>query len=343
MRMFGRMLFVGLSTNDKQVIQKLIKKWYVGGLILYSRNYKTYEEMLELINYIHKTAQEAGYIILIGIDQEGYRVNRLPKEINNLKSPYAFHKNLDDIKKHGEILASILAKSHIHVNLAPVLDIKRFKNEHPIGDRCFGSDDKTVTRNTLAYIQEFKDKKVVCAVKHFPGHGATKINSHLIVPIIWNVKKLWQEDLIPFQKAIEQGIDMLMIGHFIIPKFSFWPTSINSGVVKLLREELHYQNIIMTDDLLMGPFKLVNKAFLIKSAINHGINMITIKYYEGLFGDLQKLEKQKNKLKETNINYSISLVDRLINKYQIDNSLVNNTLDISKINAEITNLNKHAK
>ena len=87
----------------------------------------------------------------------------------------------------------------------------------------------------------------------------------------------------------------------------------------------------------------MNKAFLIKSAINHGINMITIKYYEGLFGDLQKLEKQKNKLKETNINYSISLIDQLINKYQIDNSLVNNTLDISKINAEITNLNKHAK
>ena len=337
--MFERMLFVGLNTTDKNIIKKLIKEYHVGGVILYSKNYHNYQEMVRLINQIHTWAQEENYIVLIGIDEEGYRVNRLPKEFANLKSPFAFRHNLNSITEHASIIAHILAKSTIHVNFAPVLDIKRFPDNHAIGDRCFGASAKEVIQNTLPYIEEFKKKNVVPVIKHFPGHGATKTNSHYLIPVIWRTKRLFEEDILPFTKAIDKRIDAVMIGHFIIPQFSLLkPTSISLKTVKYLRNNLNYSNIIMTDDLLMGPLKLANKAKLIKTAINNGINMVMIKYYDNLFFDIDKLRKCQT-LNKTNITSSIQLIDNLIIKYHITNDLVSDSLNIDEINRRINKLN----
>ena len=130
-----------------------------------------------------------------------------------------------------------------------------------------------------------------------------------------------------------------MIGHFIIPQFSLLkPTSISAKTVKYLRNNLHYSNIIMTDDLMMGPLKLANKAKLIKTAINSGINMIMIKYYDNLFWDIDKLRKCRSLNKE-NITSSIKLIDDLIIKYHITNDLVSDTLNIDEINRRINKLN----
>lgn len=341
--MFERMLFVGLNTTDKNIIKKLIKEYHVGGVILYSKNYHNYQEMVRLINQIHTWAQEENYIVLIGIDEEGYRVNRLPKEFANLKSPFAFRHNLNSITEHASIIAHILAKSTIHVNFAPVLDIKRFPDNHAIGDRCFGASAKEVIQNTLPYIEEFKKKNVVPVIKHFPGHGATKTNSHYLIPVIWRTKRLFEEDILPFTKAIDKRIDAVMIGHFIIPQFSLLkPTSISAKTVKYLRNNLHYSNIIMTDDLMMGPLKLANKAKLIKTAINNGINMVMIKYYDNLFFDIDKLRKCQT-LNKTNITSSIQLIDNLIIKYHITNDLVSDSLNIDEINRRINKLNNSIK
>lgn len=341
--MFEKMLFVGLNTTDKNIIKKLIKEYHVGGVILYSKNYHNYQEMICLINQIHTWAEEEHYTLLIGIDEEGYRVNRLPKEFVNLKSPFAFRHDLNSIKKHASIIAHILAKSTIHVNFAPVLDIKRFPDNHAIGDRCFGASASEVIQNTLPYIEEFKKENVIPVIKHFPGHGATKTNSHYLIPVIWRTKRLFEEDILPFTKAIDRRIDALMIGHFIIPKFSLLkPTSISAKTVKYLRNNLHYSNIIMTDDLLMGPLKLANKAKLIKTAINSGINMIMIKYYDNLFWDIDKLRKCKSLNKE-NITSSIKLIDDLILKYHISNQLIQEPLNVLKINEQIKKLNNSIK
>ena len=343
--MFGRMLFVGLSTNDRNNIKKLILECHVGGLTLYSRNYRNYEEMLELINYIHSLSEKAGYTILVGIDEEGYRVNRLPKEIVNLKSPYSLHHDLELVKKHGEIIATILSKSNININFAPVLDIKRFPDDHPIGDRCFGDDASSVIKNTIPYIKEFQDKNVIPVVKHFPGHGATKINSHYFIPVIWNSKKLIQEDILPFKEAIHNGCDAIMVGHFLIPKVTFLtPTSFSGQTVEFLRNKLDFQKLIVTDDICMGLLRLLNKSKIVRKAINRGFNMIMVKYYDSFFKDYEKLQKYftQNKLNQDHINQSIKLIDSIIKKYHIANKPFSNTLDINKINKEIINLNKYA-
>lgn len=338
--MIGRMLFVGLNTKSRDVIQRLIQECHVGGVVLYSKNYQTYQEMIDLIRFIHGLAEKEHYSILIGIDQEGYRVNRLPKEIKNLKSPYAFHEDLNRIKKHGEIIATILADANINVNFAPVLDIKRFADHHPIGDRSFGSDAASIIKNTIPYIQEFQKRNVIPVVKHFPGHGATKINSHYFLPVIWNKKRLFLEDVLPFQEAIEYGVDMVMVGHFLIPKFSlFTPTTLSMKTIHYLREDLHFQGIIMTDDLAMGLLKLFNKKRLIKKAIHAGFNMIMIKYYEGFFADFKKLD-MKRKIDLEQIQYSLDLIDKIIKKYHVTNQDPSASLDLSSINQEIEDLNQ---
>ena len=344
--MLGRMLFVGLNTNDPKIIEKLILECKVGGITLYSRNYQTYEEMIKLINMIHSLADRAGYTILIGIDQEGYRVNRLPKEILNLKSPFSFHQDFECIKKHGKIIATILSRSNINVNFAPVLDIKRFSAHHPIGDRSFGSDAKTVIQNAIPYMKEFMEQDVIPVVKHFPGHGATKINTHYFLPVIFNFKKLRKEDLLPFKEAILAGAETIMVGHFLIPKFSFFtPSSFNKKTVSFLREELHFQKLIVTDDIQMGLLKFFNKGKIIKKAINGGFNLILIKYYDQFFKDFKKLQQEleHHKLNQENVLKSNQMLDELIKKYHITNKIVTPSLDIEKINEEIRELNKQAK
>lgn len=342
--MFGRMLFVGLRLNDKNIIKRLILECHVGGIILYARNYQNYQEMVKLVNYIHELANEAGYIVFVGIDQEGGRVNRLPKDFKNLKSPYAFCHSVLDIKNHALILATILAETNIKINFAPVLDIKRFDENHAIGDRCFGEDANTVIKNTIPYIKEFEKRQVIPVVKHFPGHGATKANSHYFFPVIWNTKKILEEDILPFKEAIDNHIDVIMVGHFIIPKFSyFFPTSLSRHTTQYLRNDLKYSNLIMTDDLFMGVFKFLPKRFLMRKAINSGMNMIMIKYYDNFFKDFRYLERNQKKLKEENIQHSIKLIEQLIKKYHVTNKRIENHLDIAKINKEIERLNEHAK
>ena len=277
--MIGRMLFVGLSTSDRNIIKKLVLDCHVGGLTLYSRNYRNYEEMLELINYIHGLAEEAGYTILVGIDQEGYRVNRLPKEIVNLKSPYSFHHDLELIKKHGEIIATILSKSNININFAPVLDIKRFSDNHPIGDRCFGDDASSVIKNTIPYIKEFQNKKVIPVVKHFPGHGDTTEDSHKTLPIINKSKdELLDLELIPFINAIENGADVIMVGHLAVPQITGnnTPASLSKKIINdLLREELGFNGLVITDALNMDALtEEYTEEEIYINAINAGVDIL---------------------------------------------------------------------
>lgn len=343
--MLGNILFVGLNTTDKQVISKLIKECHVGGITLYGRLYKNYEEMLSIINYIKRLSREENYNVLIGIDQEGYRVNRLPKDFLNIKSPYSMRNDPTNFKESADIVGTILNGMGIHVNFAPVLDIKRFSDNHAIGDRAFGDNPETIIKNTDAYIEALKKKQVIPVVKHFPGHGATNVNTHYFLPIILDTDTLFKEDLIPFKNAINKGIDVVMVGHFLIKNFSlFKPASISDKIVNLLRNDLKYDKLIMTDDLTMGMLRFLDKARMIKTAINSGFNIIMIKYSDNFFKDYKKLVNyyNKNKINHDNINHSIKLINDLKQKYSINDEPVKNVLDINKINERITKLNNNA-
>ena len=167
----AQMLIVDL---DKKEITKstfnLIKEKKIGGVVLYKKNYRNYREMLNLVNKLKDANKENSIPLFISIDQEGGRVNRIPNEIHNIKRAYSIAKtgNTEALQKSGELIGEILSKTGVNVNYAPVLDIKRFPDEHSIGDRCYGNNKDDVAKNGIEIMKELKKHQVLPVVKHFP-------------------------------------------------------------------------------------------------------------------------------------------------------------------------------
>lgn len=138
---------IGMDTNYvTERIKTMITQYKVGGVILYRKNFNTYQEMLALIRQLKELNKENKIPLWIAVDQEGGRVNRMPKEILNLPSAnqIANKTTLKEIEKSAEIIGKMLKQSGYNLNFAPVLDIKRFGNNHAIGDRCYGEKKENV-------------------------------------------------------------------------------------------------------------------------------------------------------------------------------------------------------
>ena len=212
----GQMLIVGLESNKKEEIEKLIKKLNVGGVVIYRKNYQNYKEMINFVNLIKETNQENKVPIIISVDQEGGRVNRMPDEILNLKSAtkIAKAKNVNTVKMSGNIIGQMLNETGISMDYAPILDIKRFGEGQAIGDRCYGENKEDVEKYAIEVMKQLQENHVIPVVKHFPGHGLTKKDSHFRIPKIEEkIEVLEKEDMHPFEVAIENGADAIMVGH----------------------------------------------------------------------------------------------------------------------------------
>lgn len=190
----GQMVMIGLDTNyitDR--IKNMIQNYKIGGVILYRKDFSTYQDMLKLIKELKEFNQNNKIPLFIAIDQEGGRVNRMPKEIKNLPSAnlVATIGRQELVSESANIIGELLYKSGINLNFAPVLDIKRFNDRTAIGDRSYGTDKDIVTESGIKAMKELQKNKIVSVIKHFPGHGATKQDSHHFLPIInKSMKKL---------------------------------------------------------------------------------------------------------------------------------------------------------
>ena len=145
------------------------------------------EELINLINHIKELNRKNNVPMFIAIDQEGGRVNRLPNELENIPAPYKLSKleNAKEyVQKAGEITGNTLHRLGFNMNFAPVLDIKRFPDNHAIGDRAFSENIEEVTEYGIEYMKKLQENQIVSVVKHFPGHGATNSDSHFKIPKI---------------------------------------------------------------------------------------------------------------------------------------------------------------
>ena len=138
----GQMFMFGVNDRNTDGIIELIKKYKIGGVILYKRNYSDYNDMLNLIKRLREANKDNKVPLLIAIDEEGGRVNRMPKEFNNLKSIYRFSKlnNQNVIKEYASVISKELSGSGINMNFAPVVDIYNNSNSSVLKWRCFSSD-----------------------------------------------------------------------------------------------------------------------------------------------------------------------------------------------------------
>lgn len=345
----GQMLIIRIFGKEiTKEAKTLIKEYKVGGVILYRKNYDTYEEMLNIINELKKINKESNNIpLFISIDQEGGRVNRMPRELKNIKSAgkLAILNNIEALKTAGSITAEMLRDSGFNMNYAPVLDIQKFEDDHAIGNRCYGKNAEDVSKNGIEIMKELSKGGIIPVVKHFPGHGSTTKDSHFFLPVIHkSLEELEKEDIIPFRRAIGQNAEVVMVGHLMIKDVdSKNPASLSKKMINdYLRNECQYQEIVMTDDLKMRAISL--KYGYVRAtlrACNAGADIIMIgANYNTIIRAIKKIEKniQKNKIDINKIDKSVEKILKLKEKYKITDEPAKGC-NIKEINEKIEKLN----
>ncbi|MCF2529944.1 glycoside hydrolase family 3 protein [Yinghuangia soli] len=226
----------------------------LGAVGLFGRNIRTPEQVAALTAALRKEKDD----VLVAIDEEGGDVTRL--EVNEGSS---WPGNLalgtvDDVGLTRAVATGLgrdLARCGVDFNWAPDADVNSNQDNPVIGVRSFGSDPHLVARHTVAYVEGLQSTGVVACVKHFPGHGDTSVDSHLGLPRVDASRELLAErELVPFRAAIAAGAKAVMSAHMVLPAYDAeYPATLSRAILTgLLREELGFQGLIVTDGIEMG-------------------------------------------------------------------------------------------
>ena len=245
-------------TKDEKIFLKKYKPW---GVILFSRNIKSINQTKNLTNNIKKIFKDNNYPILI--DQEGGRVNRLKDIIvfDDLTSEY-FGTLFENNKMKFNITyklfvdkTSYLLKSiGVNINTVPVLDLRIKGASNIIGDRSFSQNKNTISKLGNLCIKLFHENSIGTVIKHIPGHGLAKVDSHNYTPIIKkSLKYLNKNDFCPFKK---KKSFFAMTGHIIYQNIDRLNTVTHSKkMIRIIRDKIGFKNILISDDLSMKSLK----------------------------------------------------------------------------------------
>ena len=263
-----------LSKNEIDFLKKY-KPW---GVILFLRNIKSIKQAKSLTDNIRKIFKDKNYPILI--DQEGGRVNRLSNIISfdNLTSEY-FGKLYEKDKMKLNIIYKLFIDNTSHllkliganINTLPVLDLRVKGASNIIGDRSFSKNVSTVSKMGDLCIELFKENSIGTVIKHIPGHGLAKVDSHNFTPIVnKSIKHLKKYDFSTFKK---KNCFFAMTGHVIYKNLDQLNTATHSKkVIRYIRNYIGFKNILISDDLSMKSLKNNMKNNTIK-AFEAGCNL----------------------------------------------------------------------
>ncbi|GAL38006.1 beta N-acetyl-glucosaminidase [Vibrio maritimus] len=234
-----------LTAEDREILEHPT----VGGLILFARNYHDSEQLIELNRQIRQAAKKP---IVIGVDQEGGRVQRFRDGFTLLPPAARYAKLKDEALAHqaGWLMAAELIAHDIDLSFAPVLD--QGEQSKAIGNRAFGDNFQTIVQYTTAFMAGMKSAGMATTGKHFPGHGGVTADSHLETPVD-NRDSIFEDDMRIFQAHIKAGVlDAMMPAHVVFPHYDDKPASGSSYWLKdVLRKQLGFNGIVFSDDLSM--------------------------------------------------------------------------------------------
>ena len=263
-----------LSTKEK----KFLKRYKPWGVILFTRNIKDIKQTFNLTSSIRKIFNDKRYPILI--DQEGGRVNRLKNIISfdNLTSEFFGDRYIKNFKEFKFIYKLFIDKTSyllkligININTSPVLDLRVKGASNIIGDRSFSKDPRIVSKIGDYCIQYLHENGIGSIIKHIPGHGHAKADSHIYTPTINKKKKyLFKKDFAAFKN---KKAFFAMTGHIIFSKIDKKNTVTHSKkLIELIRKSIGFKSIILSDDLSMKSLKGNLKDNTIKT-FNAGCNL----------------------------------------------------------------------
>ena len=254
----GQMLLLGWMTDPQA--DALVTEFTAGGIILMGRNIAAPAETSARIARLQALAYKSGLPpLFVAVDQEGGRVQRLgPPRYAARPSQREIGASLDPAPAARQTARDIGAELKLlgfNWDFAPVLDVDSNPNNPVIGDRSYSPDPQTVAALGVAAIAGFQtDAGILACGKHFPGHGDTDLDSHLALPTLRRTRAaLDQTELVPFRAAIAAGLAAIMTAHILFPALDpDLPATLSPAILTgLLREELSFNGLIITDDLEM--------------------------------------------------------------------------------------------
>ena len=312
----GQLYIVALYTNKDQNhisgVRKLVEQERIGGIILMQDDA---EQEIALVNEFQKKSRIP---MLFGMDAEWGLYQRIKTAH---KFPWAM--TLGAIQDNNLVyeMASKIAedakKMGIYWNFAPVVDVNTNPKNPIIGNRSFGSDVQNVIAKSLAYAQGLQDNGVLAAIKHFPGHGDTDVDSHLDLPVVkHSLERLNKIELAPFKALMDKKIGGAMIAHLYVPQLEKGkniPASISYDIVtNLLKNKFRYEGLVITDALNMNAvakkypageldlraFKAGNDVLLFSQDVPTGKKLIKEAIQKGEISE-KRLEESVKKILKT--------------------------------------------
>jgi beta-N-acetylhexosaminidase len=254
-RAAGQLLIAGLPANDlgsEQEALEFVEEIQPWGVILFARNAPSAEAVMALTAALAARHPD----LVISIDHEGGRVNRLPAPFTRFPPMLGCARAADPgvLREIARCQGRELGAAGIDVSYAPVLDVHSNPENPVIGDRAFGCTPEEVIHNALPYAQGLAEAAIVSCGKHFPGHGDTMVDSHFDLPRVEHgIERLRSLEMAPFAAAVRQGLPMIMTAHVLYTALDdTLPASLSREVVGgWLRETLGYRGVVVTDDLEM--------------------------------------------------------------------------------------------
>ncbi len=239
--------------------ERLIRTLHPSGVILFSRNVTEPLQLAELCRELQEASLNAhGTPLILSVDQEGGRVARLRAPFTEFPGNEAIGQSSAP-ETAAEEFARVTAREMGHVglnmDLAPVLDVGRGPVEEHLRGRTFGEAPKEVARLGRVVVRTLQQQQVMAVAKHFPGLGRTSQDPHIHLPeILLEQGELEEVNLVPFRAAIDEGVAAVMTSHAVYPSIDpDTPATMSKAVLEeLLRGELGFEGLIITDDLEMG-------------------------------------------------------------------------------------------
>lgn len=254
--LLGELFIMGFNgTALEDETSAFISQAKIGGVILFSQNYENPEQVSSLINDI-QNCRTGDLPLWVSVDHEGGKVQRFRTSFTRLPEADVIAKTNSPklVFELAERTGAELRAVGINVNFAPVADINSNPKNPVIGTRAYGETEEMVSKMVSAFVRGHLTQGVQPCVKHFPGHGDTTVDSHFALPTVTDtLESLRERELRPFSKAFKSGCRWVMTAHLMNPNLdSEKPATLSSKTLMgLLREEMRYTGLIVSDDLEM--------------------------------------------------------------------------------------------
>jgi beta-N-acetylhexosaminidase len=269
-----------MSPEEREILQNPL----VGGVILFTRNFSSVDQITQLVKDIHKVREPR---LLVAVDHEGGRVQRFRDGFTSLPAVGHFGEIYQHNPKRahqlsetaGWMMASELRAVGVDFSFAPVLDID-YGVSKVIGDRAFHQDGQIITELAHAYTQGMHQAGMAATGKHFPGHGAVTADSHIDIPVDdREYKEIYAKDILPFKRMIHHGLAAVMPAHVIYSKVDSLPAGFSEIWLKdILRKRLGFQGVIFSDDLDMKGASVIGENYVDRAekALSAGCDMVLV-------------------------------------------------------------------